>query len=480
MIFRPLLSAILILAAVCTSAWSAPLTTYVAPFAVSGAAKPDEMKSTLQALLLSRLAGDKIATVATPEGADITVTGSYLQSGSFFSLDAAATTRAGVVIVRAFSQGKSPEELIPGAGSVAKALSAGIEKGFVATAATTALPASTFTPTPGLVKPAPTVSASGQTILKLDGALSGIALGRTLPNGERELFIVGDHYLRYYRQGAGLKLVAEIPYRIYEKVLAVDTAALDGDTIPEIYVTVMDGEKLVSQVWTVDGTALKKIAGPLPYYFRSVTGSGGVKKLYAQQITGKADFSGDVSEVVKKDGAYALGAPVKLPKPGYLYNFNFFKDAKGETDAILFDQNGNLRVYNPAGDDIWKSGDGYGGSETFFTRSDPESVRGDGIRQVFLDKRIIVMPDGELLVPKNFSSWYILDKHAFGHSSLFCFAWNGTDLVEKWHTNQTDYYMSDFVYDVSSRELLLLEVVTKEGGAFSRGASRLVIKKLEQ
>ena len=71
------------------------------------------------------------------------------------------------------------------------------------------------------------------------------------------------------------------------------------------------------------------------------------------------------------------------------------------------------------------------------------------------------------------------NKHYYSGSSLYSFAWNGSVLHEKWHTKPTDYYMADFAYDNTSHELFMLEVVAKEEGIFDKGASRLVIKKIE-
>jgi hypothetical protein len=354
---------------------------------------------------------------------------------------------------------------------LAKTLSDGIDKNFASLEAL--IPVE-------MVKPVRTVSATGQLIHNLAGALSGLAVGRTFPNGERELFVVGPQVLRYYRQGAELKLLAEIPYKTYENILAVDTDIQENGRSSEVYVTVMNGENLISQVWTADGVSLKQAVGSLPYYFRSVKSADGKKKIYAQQISGLADFSGEVSELVKSGESYLLKNSIKLPKDGYLYNFGLLADRKGVINPIIADRSGYLRVYNQKGDELWKSSDEYSGSETGFKRSDRDSLSSvNGYRQVYLDQRIVVKKDGELLVPKNSASWYMLSKHTYSNNSLYCFVWDGSDLQEKWHTKQSDFYLADFAYDDNSKELLTLEVVTKEEGVFDKGASRLVIRKID-
>lgn len=452
------------------TAWGAPVTAYVAEFGVSGVSKPEEIKTALQALLLSRLASEKISTVSKPAGADIKISGSYLLSGTIFSLDAAAVNSSGTVIARAFSQGKSPDDLITAVTTLAKSLSEGIEKGLSAEITPKNSPWE-----PDIIKAAPMPPAVGQAVFKLEGALAGLAIGRTLPGGERELFVVGSHTLRYLRQGKELKKITEIPFKVFEKIIAVDAADLDGNGFPEIYVTVVSNEILSSQVWTVEGTSLKKIADRLPYYFRTVTLPDGVKKLYAQQMSSSNDFTGDVFEVRATRDGYALQSPLKLPRQGYLYNFALLKTPSASI-TILTDRSGHLRAYSGEGDELSKGLIEVGGSETFFQRSD---LSGSGMRKVYLDQRMVVTSDGELLVAQNSASWYMLGKHSYSKSSLYSFAWDGANLNEKWHSRQNDYYIADIAYDEKSRELLMLEVVDKEEGLFDKGASRVVIRKLD-
>ncbi len=482
------LAVLFVITTTCT-AWSAPLTTYIAEFSVSGADKPAETKSTIQTLLLSRLAGDKITTVTKPDGAALQVSGSYLQSGAMFSLDAAVTNSSGAVVTRAFSQGKSVDDLIPAITALAKSLTDGIEKGAAVAApvpaAVVPVPVAAAVPVPvaapDIIKstqPAP-AAVSGPTFFKLDGAAGSMALGRTLPSGERELFVTGSYTLRYYRLGTELKLLAEIPYKVYEKLLSVDTADLDGDGTPEIYVTMMANDLLKSQVWTVDGTTLKKIAGPLPYLFRTVTTGSGVPKLYAQMMSGSNKFSGAVAELVKSGNDYILKDDVKLPHEGYLYNFMVLKGSKGEKNPVIIDRSGYLRVFTPGLDELWKSSEEFGGSEMFFWGAERDPASDDAKRKVFLEPRMVITAAGDLLVPKNTESWFMRNKHYYSGSSLYSFSWNGSVLHEKWHTKPTDYYMADFAYDNTSHELFMLEVVAKEEGIFDKGVSRLVIKKIE-
>jgi len=471
-----LLLCCLFVSTVCTNAWSAPLTMYVEQFRVSGAANSGEMKDTIQTLLQSRLAGEHITVVNSSGGADVKVTGSYLMSGANFSLDAVAFNSAGAVITRAYAQGKNLDDLIPSVSALAKSLSDGIVR---------AIPSINAPLAPPLLNdvvispPKPVAPIVQQKIFKMDGALEGMSVGRTLPGGDRELFMFGNHSLRYYRQGADLQLLSEINFKMFENLIAVDAVTVGKDNNPEIYVTIINGEQLVSQIWTVDGSSLKQVAGPLPYFFRAITGPGGVKKLYAQQISDREDFFGPIGELVRTAKGYELANPVNVPQPGYVYGFNMVKGAKSGLDYVLFDRSGYLKFFTAAGDEVWKSGEKFGGSDIHFGRIVSGNLTSDGIRQVYLDQRIIEKENGELLVPKNKENWYYPGKHSYSSNNIYCFAWDGVDLSEKWHTGETANYLADFAYDDVAHELLQLEIVNTGEFILSKAASRLVVRKME-
>jgi hypothetical protein len=493
-----LLGLLLSLLCLAPSAWGDQIKAYVSEFAVTGAQNKDELKGTLQTLLMSRLSGDRILSVESPAGAQVTVTGSYVAIGKVFSIDAVAKSGGGSVITRAFAQGESQDELIPAVGKLAQALTEGITRNFAPAAASSAPPLPAVLPqappAPAIVKgevvgaqsdiirpeQVAKTATSGWVSQRLDGGLIGIAPGRTLENGVRELFIADDHALRLYRQEDKLKLVAEASLKGDEKVLGVDTADLDGDGIPEVYLTIYNGFTLASQVWQVKGSALVRTAENLPYFFRAIALEGKEKKIYAQQMSSDADFYGDVFELVKGGEKYELKNPLKLPRFGYLYNFNMFADGSGKDYFAVLNNDGYLIVYSREGEELWRTSDKFGGSELNFKREDLSNVRttGDSYRWIFIDQRITVTKGGEVIVPQNAGFFVLGNSRSYSKNSVFSFAWNGSSLDEKWHTKLSQNYLADYFYDETGKELVLLEVVKKEG-LIAKGASMVSIKKVE-
>jgi hypothetical protein len=495
-VFRIIMLIMILLCA--AASWGAPIKAYVTPFAVTGAQNRDELKTVLQTLLMSRLAGDTITAVENPAGAEIVVSGSYVAFGKVFSLDAVAKSSSGTVLSRAFIQGDNQDELIPAVGKLATMLSGDLARIALpqASAPAPAVRTSTGTKAPAdivrkeqpatisaeIVRPQAIERNSGASWVsqRLSGALTGIAEGRTLDNGERELFVTGNHTLRYYRLGKELTLVTEIPFAAGEKILSVDAADLDGDGVPEIYVTVMSGDYLASQVWVPGNNSLKKIGGNLQYFFRGMAMNGKEKRIYAQERGVDGEFYGDVYELAKSGATFTVKNPVKLPRFGTIYNFNRFTDSQGKSMFVLFNPDGYLLVYSSAREQLWKSSDKFGGSELYFQRELGSSVSASPAvsRKAFLDQRIIVTREGEIIVPQNGGFWNIGDSRSYSKSAVIAFTWNGSTLEEQWRTRQSQNYLADYGYDDSTKELLLLEVTQKEG-LIAKGASAVYLKKVD-
>lgn len=504
---------VLLLSYVCvTVGEAAPIKAYVSEFTVTGGQNKDELKGILQTLLTSRLASDSVSTIDSNAGAEVVVSGSYLQIGKVFSIDAVARNSKGEVVTRAFVQGESQDELIATISKLAQGLSDGIARRYALTgssqpvAAAGAVAVPVVTPSTDIVRPTDIVKPStvakaadgvppsdiiravpvaksaggGWVSQRLTGAMSGIAMGKSLDNGDREVFVAGPRALYYYRMGEGLKLLAEVKTGGEEKVLGVDTADLDGDGLQEVYLTVLSGESLVSRVYVADGNGLKKIADNLPYFMRGMALAGEKKKIYVQQMSSDADFYGDVYELVKSGDRYEMKNPLKLPRFAFLYNFNQFKDREGKTNFVVLHPDGYLLVYSPSRDELWRSSDKYGGSELYFQRPDLSSFRttGDPMRWIFLQQRIVVTGNGEIVVPQNGGFWVVGNSRSYGKSAMVAFAWDGSSLEERWRTRQSQNYLADFVFDEARKELVLLEVV-KKAGLLDTGASALYIKKVE-
>jgi hypothetical protein len=482
-------------------AFAGQLRVFVADMNAVGVANKDEMKVTLQTLLASRLNSDQIVSVASASEADVLVTGTYVSIGKVFSVDALARTAAGKSLTRAFVQGDNKDDLIPALGKLADKLSAELSKQYATGSAATP---SAFAP-----GPPPVVSSQNGDIIirteqvrraettefikpreyeqggrsgwiskRITGSANLMAIGNTLPDGGREVFLAEDRRISYFRQTNDMKLVTDAELGVTEKIVSIDTIET-GNGI-EIYVSVMRNDDVASQVWQVKGDKLVRLADNIPYFFRTLNLPGSAKKLYAQGLGRDGEFFGDVLEAGRTGSTLSLKNPIKMPRFGNIYTFNQFRDSTGELFTAVINPDNYLIVFDNQQKELWRSNDKFGGSELYFLKTDTEKIysTGDKFRWIFMNQRIHVTSKGEVMVGKNDGFWVLGNARSYKKGAVYCLAWNGSSLEEKWRTRETQNYMPDYYFDEGRNELLILQTVQRPGIS-DRGASSLAIKKVE-
>ncbi len=481
-------------------AFAAQLKVFVADMNAVGATNRDEMKTTLQALLASRLNSDQILSVASAAEADVLVTGTYVVIGKVFSVDALARTVGGKSVSRAFVQGENQDELIPAIGKLAEKLSSELSRAYLQNPAGTTAVTAPQAPLPitslnkDIVRAENIKSATASEFIKprdyeqnssggwmskrLVGAANLLAQGMVLPDGSRQIFMAEDRRISYFRQSSDMKLVSEAELKTSEKIISLDALA-SGNGI-ELYVTTIRSNEVSSQVWQLQGEKLVRIAENVPYYFRVFSLAGAEKKLYAQSMGRESDFFGEVYEAIRSGSTFSLKNPVKMPRYANIYTFNQFKDSAGNIFTTAINPDNYLVVYDREQNELWRSNDKFGGSELYFQKEDQDNVRvtGDLNRWVFMNQRIQVTSKGEVLVGKNDGFWVLGNARSYKKGAVYCLIWNGSSLEEKWRTRETQNYMPDYYLDESRNELLILQTVQRPSVS-NRGASSMSIKKVE-
>lgn len=447
------------------------IRAYIADFSVSPAESGD-LKATLKRLITSRLSGDGVTTVDSPVEADVVISGSYTTLGKMFSLDALAKNASGKQLAAAYEQGESVDALLPALGKLSAKLKAELVKASQSAQPAPAPVASTVvkTPRPEIVR---AEQSHGWTSQRISGAKSALASW-----GTSELLLAEDGALHLYRRGEKLTLLAQAPLPAGQRVLGADAIEPDREGKVLVFVTALERETPASRVYLVQNDTLKLVAQDLPYMFRSLSTYGGPKKLYAQQMGRSEDYYGDVFEASLVDGAVKTANPIKMPRFANIFNFNLFRDQSGKSYLTTFSDSGYLVVYDDSGQEIWRSSDKFGGTETYFQRRDSENERSTGtpFRTRFIDQRITVTDKGEVIVPQNAGFFVLGNARSYSKYSMVSFAWNGASLEELWRTKQSQNYLPDYAYHPGTREFVLLEV-TQKGGLTGQGGSLIRVTR---
>ena len=459
------------------SSYAEPLKLYVSEFLATGGAGSKEMAGPLQGLLASRLNPDLMQLVKTQGAAELVVTGSYVVFGKMFSLDAQIYGISSEKQQKVFEQGSGQDDVIPALGRLAQKINRELEK---ISSSSVSLPS---------VSQALAASKQNSTHRSLpqvwispplEGVFTGIAIGRTLADGNREIFVAGERVIRYYLQGKELKLVSEVAFSGAETILTIDTADLDRDGIPEVYVTVMDRGNLISQVFMPKEAGLEKIAEGLPFFFRGSGTDLKSRKIGTQKIGTSGNFYGGILDLEKSGKRFEANNMDKRPENVSIYNSTFFSDVSGKRFLITINEDGYIVVYAPEGPVVWKSSDTYGGSDRNFKQENSGGNYSvdDQYRRTFIEQRMLQTAEGVIIVPRNKGSFNVGYFRSYNKHSLHALRWNGIVLEDIWGTSDNPTYLADFAYDSSSRELILLKVTQKEG-MWGKGKSVISIHKIE-
>lgn len=498
---RIILLASIFVLSVTIPSFAAQLRVFVAGIDTVGVPDSKEMKVTLQTLLASRLNGPDITAVATAAEADALISGTCTTIGTVFSIDVLAKTVDGTLLTRAFVQGDTMNELIPSVGKLAEKLSSELVKSSSKLQLHNISPRGMTAARPDGADPAAVVVADKANIeraadefiksgsekrktdaswqsRRLTGAANLMAVGRVLPDGNRQLFLAEGQRLSYYLQGSDMKLVSETEFSPSGKIVSVDTVS-GSDGILDIYVTIIRAGEPSSQVWRLKADKLVLVVKDLPYFFRSANLGGGQTKLYAQSMGRDVDFYGDVAEASRAGSVISLKNPIKMPRYGMIYNFNQFRDGDGKINTVVINNDGYLIVFDPQQKELWRSSDKFGGSELYFQTENGVDARVslEPYRRVFMNQRIQVLPDNEILIGKNVGTWVVGNARSYQKGAVYSLVWNGSSLDEKWRTRETTNYMPDYYFDTDHNELIMLQMVQRPGFT-DRGASSLSVKKL--
>jgi len=489
---------------------AAPLRVYVGEFNAVGLQAKDDTKVVLQSLLASRLSGDKLLAVSSATESDVVVTGTYIAIGKQYNIDAIAKTAAGQTVARTFVQGEGGQDALFGAtGKLAEKLTTDLLK----QQEVGAIPRGRQLPAVLPVRPsssdivrttaAPVTAGDLQhaaqgdvirpqafyrgapnkgDIKRLDGMFNLLAMGGTDTDGKRLLFMAQDRSVQLIREGES-RPITGFGLDVNSKVLSLDYIDADAGGQPFLYVTVVKRGEVASQVWQLKNNKLVKVADDLPYFFRAIALAGGPMKLYAQEQGRKADrYYGDVYEVALQGKKIVRRSKIPMPRYGNVYSFNQFKHPSGELLTVVYHEENYLIVYDKEQKELWRSNDAFGGSELFYKVEDDAmvSTTTDKYRWFFMNQRILVTKQQEILVGKNDGFWVLGNARMYKRGAVYSLYWNGAALEEVWRTKDTQNYMPDFAFDEAKSELLLLQLTQREDVLMrSKGASALQVKKVE-
>jgi hypothetical protein len=319
-----------------------------------------------------------------------------------------------------------------------------------------------------------------------------MAAGELTGDGTTKLALTdGQHIVIYSLERTGIKEFARIAGSGQDNVIALDVADINGNGVPELFVTNYTKGGLRSYVLEYKDKSFKRIWSDAALHFRVLDEPGQGPQLYGQTGTPEAAFDGPVRKYAWQGSLYVPGATVPLPKQfNRIYGFSL-ADLDGDSvpETLILDNQDYLRIFDRNGRELYRSSDRYGGSEVT-VEFDPArtggSVRADiEPVQVAIQGRMYyqdILGEGkkQLILPRNTpSTGYMWKTRLYDRGKVFGLSWDGIGMQQAWETRDMPGYIADYAMidpeGSGSRKLVLLVVQTNLLGMGSSRSSVILL-----
>lgn len=317
----------------------------------------------------------------------------------------------------------------------------------------------------------------------LDGNPVGLTIADFDRDGRREIAVATQKLVKIYRLENGrMQQLALIDFPGGVIPLSLDSIDLDHNGFSELYLTANNGIELSSQMIAYENGAYQLMESRIPWFLRVVELPGEGRVLLGQSLGSVEEpFSQAAFRVRLVDGKPTRAANFPLP-PGV--NLLSFVPLQGQSNELLYatlDQYDYLTLTTAKGTQLFTSTEHYGGTEEYFY-----NVVNPGkeiIRPIYIQKRLLKLPSGEILVPQN-DGPRLLDRFRdFGKNRIMAMNWDGFALVEAWSIPDQAGYLADFALadaDNDGELELVTAVKFRQNNLLQQGHAAVVIYELNQ
>jgi TolB-like protein len=358
-----------------------------------------------------------------------------------------------------------------------KLLQSGVVAKTPAPAASQAAPDPGQVPNPAFVTAAPAAKAG--TFWKsrnFKSLITGLDVADVDADGRNELIVVSDKLVAIYRIENGRTVkIAEAASTRQSAFISVDTADINGNGTPEIYVTSLGSSntKVDSIVLEYDGNTYQTISDGDNWFYRvGQTADQGDVLLGQRQRFGAESIFKDPIHKMRWEGDRLVAAQQILPGGKANLMGLAYGDIThtGNSVAAAYSDQDRVRLYNSGGGMTWEEAERSGGNMIFFSLAKDEP--GNPNRQYFpLRIRLTdIDRDGktEVMIARHedLAKSMLQDFRSLKNAKVESLEWNQLGLAPKWETQALSGRVSDFTVgdlDNNGVDELVIALVAKEG-----------------
>lgn len=317
--------------------------------------------------------------------------------------------------------------------------------------------------------------------------MEGIAIGDIDRDGKQETIIITPHKVEVYQLiNQRLHKTKTIADRGLDNLIGVDVADINANGYPEIFVSALGAQhnQVKSFVLEFNGQTYIELVKNSPWYFRVVEHTTRGRILLGQKHKTESPFSGKIVEMVWESAEYVPANKVFFSKRERANVIGFALGNAMNTGteiAVAFDKHDRLRIYDPAGKEIWKDEERSGGTPRYYEL--PNAGSADTKNLAYYPMRIQIRDidgDGknEVITVKNKRFSQLLSFRKFTNGEIEIRSWNGIGLVVLWKTRKLSGYISDFAvgdFDNDGQDELIAALIAKTGATVATTPKSSVI-----
>ena len=330
---------------------------------------------------------------------------------------------------------------------------------------------------------------------RLEIPVTSMAVADVNQDGVVEILLLSPKELHIYQPTPGnLRLIKKYEGDRDDHFLWVSTADLNGNGIPEIYVSNRRREQVMSSfVLEWNGSDWDRTAESIRYHLRAMDLPGKGTVLLGQESQENEPFYGGISLMKKVKGEFQPFEGIGLPIRTRIYAFNRADITQNGSDEVLvLDRSNKLTISatNEEEETLWESNDQFAASFDYLKGMESMDGQRLGVKERekwYLNAPILIADlNGdqrpEVLVNKNITGLLggrgFINVNFFGESELYSLSWNGLTMVEDWHTPKfpgmtTAYQVVDVNGDGAPE--LLVALVSDPGTALWKKAKSKVV-----
>ncbi len=203
--------------------------------------------------------------------------------------------------------------------------------------------------------------AAVQRSQRLEMNIVGMAIGDVMGRGENNIVLIEPTRLSIYRwDGQQLQKLWDNGSKTTRNYLAVDVGDVNGNGIPEIFVTNLFFGRLSSFVLEYDGKTFQTIWDNVDRFFRVISSSKTVPFLLTQRLSRSLStpYLSPVSLYSWSGNGYGRIEDLNLPKATSVYAIGIQPDKGLEAPLLLISPDGKLRIWKDR-QTLWESSSFY-------------------------------------------------------------------------------------------------------------------------